>query len=600
MGIYDEMFQWSAQKLTAWRQDGLRRLTTKGELTEADYDDLYELAKREHGLPSDHLDRALPFDPSHFPAEPQAEHRITLSSINLVENVGRIPGDQTLPFGTTGLTVIYGGNGAGKSGYARILKQACRARTPGAVFADAFSPNYAELIPSARINFHVNGQADMVKWIARQPSHNLLRSISVFDSECANHYLRSSEAARLQPAALTNLQHLATDVARQLTAKCDTDLRNLRTDATLFDEIPPGTEAGDSFRPLSSKTDLTRAKALAIVTEEEQAELEKLPKEITDANSAVKAELLEGSAATLDQIISAFNETHDKVSDEAVANLQAARNRLRDAETAEKTAAALLENEETDKLLSGTGERVWSMLFSAAREFSTNAAYLDAEFPVVNAGARCVLCQQELDENAKSRLARFNEFVKDSASANAQKLRNSWKNDQAVLKQPMRPVVVASPILVALNRRRPGLGDEIARFSEDAASRHAWLILAVQKDTWDGVPAFRVINPSHAISEIAGVVRIEAKALRDAMNVEVLEAKRSRLQQLQARVALARHLPAIEIVACDLGLKEKLTACKTDAMNTRGITAFASKLSKAYISDALAACRTLSRNEVRI
>ena len=35
--------------------------------------------------------------------------------------------NQTLKF-AAGLTVVYGDNGAGKTGYIRILKQACRAR----------------------------------------------------------------------------------------------------------------------------------------------------------------------------------------------------------------------------------------------------------------------------------------------------------------------------------------------------------------------------------------------------------------------------------------------------------------------------------------
>jgi energy-coupling factor transporter ATP-binding protein EcfA2 len=588
VGIYDEMLQWSVEKLPLWRQDGLRRLATKGGLDDTDYDHLYELAKQEHGIASAMMKVAFPFDQSHFPAEPQAEHRVTLSSIDSVENVGLIPGDQNLPFLATGLTVIYGDNGAGKSGYAKILKQACRARIPGAVYADAFSPDYAKLIPAARISFHVDGEADSVKWVVRQSSHDLLRSISVFDSECANHYLRSPEAARLQPAALINLQHLATDLARHLAARCDKDLRDLKTDTAQFEEIPPQTAAGDSFRPLTSKTDLTRARVLAILSEDEQAQIEILPKQIADANLAVKAELLEGSAATLDQIIVAFNELYEKVSDEAIAKIGRERKSLNDAEIAEKMAAALLETEEARKLLPGTGQGPWSVLFDAAREFSTHAAYVNKEFPVMDAGARCVLCQQDLDEDARGRLNRFNEFVKDCASANAQKLRGIWRSTQAILKQPPRPVAIAGPILVALNRRRPGLEDEITRFIEDVASRRAWLILVAEEDQPKSVPLFRDRSPSQSVSEIAAVLRVEAIALREAMNVEALQIKRNRLHELQARVALKRHLASIETVVRDLDKHGRLTACRADAANTRAITTFASRLSKIHVGDMLA------------
>ena len=43
------------------------------------------------------------------------------------KGVNALAEDQTLKF-APGLTIVYGDNGAGKTGYIRILKQACRAR----------------------------------------------------------------------------------------------------------------------------------------------------------------------------------------------------------------------------------------------------------------------------------------------------------------------------------------------------------------------------------------------------------------------------------------------------------------------------------------
>jgi len=143
MGIYDEVLAWSSEKLPPWRQDVLRRLVTTGEITSADIDEIYELAKLHHRIntAADPVPRPIPFDASHFPAEPQAEKRVTLSSLRSLTNIGKIPADQVLTFQADGLTIVYGGNGVGKSGYARILKQACRARSPGVVYANAFDPN---------------------------------------------------------------------------------------------------------------------------------------------------------------------------------------------------------------------------------------------------------------------------------------------------------------------------------------------------------------------------------------------------------------------------------------------------------------------------
>ncbi|WP_145364475.1 hypothetical protein [Stratiformator vulcanicus] len=62
---------------------------------------------------------------------------MTLRSVSEAENVNAIDSKQSLPFAGTGLTVVFGYNGSGKSGYGRVLRRACRARNKG----DAILPN---------------------------------------------------------------------------------------------------------------------------------------------------------------------------------------------------------------------------------------------------------------------------------------------------------------------------------------------------------------------------------------------------------------------------------------------------------------------------
>ena len=54
-----------------------------------------------------------------------AAQTVALLTVDEIANVNALAADQHLTFGQTGLTVVYGRNGAGKSGYARILKHAC-------------------------------------------------------------------------------------------------------------------------------------------------------------------------------------------------------------------------------------------------------------------------------------------------------------------------------------------------------------------------------------------------------------------------------------------------------------------------------------------
>ncbi len=61
----------------------------------------------------------------------------------------------------------------------------------------------------------------------------------------------------------------------------------------------------------------------------------------------------------------------------------------------------------------------WRALWEAARHYSEAEAYDGEDFPNVDVAAKCVLCQQDLDPAARSRLTRFEEFVQDHTEQQA-------------------------------------------------------------------------------------------------------------------------------------------------------------------------------------
>lgn len=106
----------------AWQRDALRRLIAQGELTDKDIDELTALCK-------DDTLASQPLAEGDINAQQSGAPTVALKSIRGVQNVNALAEGQTLTFIPKGVTIIYGDNGAGKSGYVRILKRACRART---------------------------------------------------------------------------------------------------------------------------------------------------------------------------------------------------------------------------------------------------------------------------------------------------------------------------------------------------------------------------------------------------------------------------------------------------------------------------------------
>jgi energy-coupling factor transporter ATP-binding protein EcfA2 len=71
---------------------------------------------------------AVVLDKSHLLIEASAEQAVSLTKMTEITGVNALVSDQELSFGAKGITIIYGDNGSGKSGYCRVLKHACRSR----------------------------------------------------------------------------------------------------------------------------------------------------------------------------------------------------------------------------------------------------------------------------------------------------------------------------------------------------------------------------------------------------------------------------------------------------------------------------------------
>ena len=111
---------WSAD-CPDWQRDAMRRVATQGGIDAAEIDELLAICKGEN--PS------VPLEAAHLRDPNRDQGEVYLRQVHGVRHVNALASDQRLTLHRVGLTIIYGDNGSGKSGYARILKKACRARS---------------------------------------------------------------------------------------------------------------------------------------------------------------------------------------------------------------------------------------------------------------------------------------------------------------------------------------------------------------------------------------------------------------------------------------------------------------------------------------
>ena len=190
MSLLDNILSWATAELKPWQGDALRRLFEKQNLDSQDFDDLYGMLKTANDLIDPQNRQPVPLTKNHIPAQGGGTKRIIIKAIRDLKHVNMIEPGQKLEFASNGITVVYGGNASGKSGYSRVLKRACRARDLSeTIHPNAFDPNAAKNIPEATFDIEVEGKAVSLLWKRGETPPDELSTISVFDGRCARAYL---------------------------------------------------------------------------------------------------------------------------------------------------------------------------------------------------------------------------------------------------------------------------------------------------------------------------------------------------------------------------------------------------------------------------
>ncbi|MFT5085451.1 MAG: hypothetical protein ACI9Y1_003512 [Lentisphaeria bacterium] len=209
MSLLQEILNWS-QSLPAWQSDAVARLLAKQTLASDDKDDLFALLKSANGIPDPKCRTPTPLTADQIPAQVKASTQVELLAIKNMRHVNAIAENQRLQFSAAGLTVIYGDNGSGKSGYSRVLKRACRARDQiETIHSNAALPAGKTGKAEAIFEITIDGKLQEVNWIDGQPAPEALSSFAIFDSRCARAYLDREDDFSYVPYGLDVFEGLA-------------------------------------------------------------------------------------------------------------------------------------------------------------------------------------------------------------------------------------------------------------------------------------------------------------------------------------------------------------------------------------------------------
>jgi ABC-type transport system involved in cytochrome c biogenesis ATPase subunit len=397
--LQKRIFDWSLG-LSDW-QRGLMRKLCDGPLDEAGRAAVLAVLCGDPQAPS-----LPPLELTDLPADETEYGTVELREIRDLRNVNRLAEDQALSF-APGLNVVFGENGAGKSGYGRLCRRVCRAAEPGEVLHDVFDPGKADAPQTAEFVLSVNGSEQVVEVDLNEESPHVLSAMTAFDASCAEFCITKSSTIEHTPRPLRLLKEMA-DAQDQLAEELARQISDLREELPSLPELDDPAAAALLSRVAEGEASKQEVVSFAHLDEAEQEELRELEK-AQAAIDADQSQALEKAArkraAAVERLASELGGAWDRLDEEALAEIAELRLRLARATAAVDQVAA---EAFSDQPQPGTGGDAWREMWEAARRFVEAGG---GSFPDDDPEATCPVCQQKLGSEAHERMHQFEAFV---------------------------------------------------------------------------------------------------------------------------------------------------------------------------------------------
>mgnify|MGYP004702490483 CR=1 FL=1 len=413
MPILNDIIDWVENKPAFW-QVAIDRLIRNNELTDNDISELKEICKVDYELSDFDFNEVDFEDLRDFADNSTSNDNIRLSKITNIDNINALSNTSELEFAPSGLTVVYGDNGSGKSSYVSILKHSCNTRGHKPRINDnLFDPTCFGNDKKADIEYTIDGtNFSIVNLINETINDNTLKKIDVFDTYSANHYIEGEDEIAFIPQGLSIVEKLA-EAVKKIEALLNLDLSapSLKKFDYELLEVSDDTTAKVFLNSLSSNSTLNELRAESDWNITKNSRIETLSKEIdklkaTDPKTSLKTN--EEKIKRFEILKNKFQSLENSLTGQALISLKQILNNF------SSTKEALEESSTkafSDLPIEGVGNSSWKLLWESARKFYNESTKTES-FPKVADDSNCPLCLQNLCDEAKERFSKFEEFVK--------------------------------------------------------------------------------------------------------------------------------------------------------------------------------------------
>ena len=347
---------------------------------------------------------------------------LMLSKFENVEGVNALLEGQSIEF-SPNLTIIYGSNGSGKSGYTRLLKNVFYSKSKEKILSNIYS---TDIVKPVNANFIFKSEGNEISVSYNNNDHSIFEQFSVFDGKSAVKHIESKNEFEFKPAGLNffgkfadALSHVEKKLNNEVTIKQQgTNINNL---LMLFDGNSEVTEAIQAINTDKGFENLSKIASYTEKNTKEKESVQKKYEELQIASTKKDQEIrnLNTIKKLLLQVKQSVEKFNQYFSNEMFEKANQAIIECLEKEEIAKNEG--VENFKTDNL-NGIGTSEWKNFILSAEKFALLQENGNSHYPKNE--DHCLFCQQKLSEPAQKLIINYRKFIESVSEKKAAELQN--------------------------------------------------------------------------------------------------------------------------------------------------------------------------------
>jgi len=313
-----------------------------------------------------------------------------LKEISNVKNVNALETGQTISLSKR-ITVIFGENGTGKSGYTRLLNNAFKSRGDKEILSNIYSEDNIEA-PECTFKVEIEGKEEIINYPTNE-NHPLFSQFNVFDSKSGQAHLTQENNLIFTPSGFEYFEKII-KLVEGIKERLNQDISSSDTQNEFSQHFKFENSIQSFVSGLSHETKSESMYQLGEFNEKSQKEYEQLvlsKKDLQDKNIPKQLEELQKRKTELIQIGNQIKRYTSKLSKDDFEYYNSLIISILDlTRTLEEESVKQFE----EFAIKNIGTREWKEFIKSAKEYKETINEVEIE--------KCLLCQQDLSEKQNS------------------------------------------------------------------------------------------------------------------------------------------------------------------------------------------------------